>query len=168
MIRVRPAVPNDALPLAVAQVAAWKDTYRGPVSPAFLDQLTGEQWAPRHRGRIEVARDPRSYLVAELQGAVRGFASFGTARAPEPSTSGEIYAIYVHPEAIGQGLGSALFDAAKSALHHRGFTVVMLWVMVGNDRAITFYERKGMTHDGTTKHDVMPGIGEWDDLRYAL
>lgn len=167
-VAVRAATPDDALALANAQVAAWKDTYRGPVLGEFLDRLTGEQWAPRHRGRIEDEDSPSSYLVAELDGEVRGFASFGPARPPEPSTSGEIYAVYVDPPAIGGGVGYALLAASAEALRGQGYREIMLWVMAGNDRAIRFYERQGMRHDGTLKHDVIDGVGEWDDLRYAF
>ena len=165
---IRAARPDDALPLTRAQVSGWKDTYRGPVRGAFLDQLTADQWAPTHRRRIDDRESSHTYLVAELHGSVRGFVSFGPARLPEPSTSGEIYALYVAPVVIGQGLGAALLHEAAGALRGRGYAVVMLWVMDGNERAVRFYERQGMQHRGARKHDVVEGVGEWDDLRYAF
>ena len=47
--------------------------------------------------------------------------------------------LYVHPDAQGQGLGSALLEAAKAA-HPKGFS---LFVFQRNERARRFYERRG-------------------------
>lgn len=57
--------------------------------------------------------------------------------------TGELWALYTHPGAWRQGVGSALFDAAKRELAARGFQRATLWVLTSNDRARRFYESHG-------------------------
>ena len=51
----------------------------------------------------------------------------------------ELSHLYVHPDAIGTGMGRALFEHAKTLRPH-GFE---LWVFQQNERARRFYERNG-------------------------
>lgn len=51
----------------------------------------------------------------------------------------ELTHLYVHPDAIGTGVGHALFEHAKTLRPH-GFE---LWVFEQNARARAFYERHG-------------------------
>lgn len=68
--------------------------------------------------------------VAEDGGRVVGF----LARQGE-----EVRHLYVHPDAIGQGVGSLLLDAAKRS----GVDALELWCFQANIRARRFYEARG-------------------------
>ena len=48
------------------------------------------------------------------------------------------------PEVRGDGVGSALMDAAEAELARRGAPDVLTAVMEGNERTRQFYERRGM------------------------
>ena len=61
--------------------------------------------------------------------------------------SGEIYAIYVHPDHWSSGVGQALLDSALADLIGAGFDNVMLWVLDSNARACRFYELAGWARD---------------------
>ena len=53
------------------------------------------------------------------------------------------------PGAWSTGVGSALMGAALDHLRAQGFRQVTLWVLEGNGRGRTFYERWGFTDDGS-------------------
>ena len=62
---------------------------------------------------------------------------------------------------MGPGAGYHLVSTATRALRDSGFTNAFLWVLDGNDRAISFYERNGWHDSGATKIDDFDG----DELR---
>lgn len=69
-------------------------------------------------------------IVAELTGKVAGFAAYG---------DGELARLYVHPQHMRRGVGSAL---ARYAIGDMG-GVVTLEVLAGNAPAVALYERLG-------------------------
>lgn len=75
----------------------------------------------------------RPFLAADDDGEVVGILTVGT---------DELYAIYVHPERWGTGVGQALLDQAEATLAQTCEAAV-LTCMVGNARARRFYERNG-------------------------
>jgi GNAT superfamily N-acetyltransferase len=62
-----------------------------------------------------------------------------------------VYLLYVSPDHWGSGVGSKLFDAGTAYLRERGFSEMTLWVLEGNTKARSFYERKGWSADGARK-----------------
>ena len=92
-------------------------------------------------------------MLAESDGEVVGFASFGRCRDEDISqgTVGEVIAIYVHLAAWGRGVGTALLREALDRLQSDGFAEVSLWVIEGNRQAIEFYERFGFVRDGSVR-----------------
>ena len=72
-------------------------------------------------------------FVAEQDGEVVGVLTVG---------EDELYAIYVHPDRWGTGVGQALLDVAHDALAQT-CEVAALTCLVGNARARRFYERNG-------------------------
>jgi GNAT superfamily N-acetyltransferase len=79
--------------------------------------------------------------------------------------TGEIDAIYLRPESIGQGLGQLLMSWTVDALTRLGYTSATLWVLDGNTRARRFYERAGWSADGAVKEE---GLHEFTirEVRY--
>jgi RimJ/RimL family protein N-acetyltransferase len=61
---------------------------------------------------------------------------------------GELYTLYLHPEAWGNGFGSALHQAAMRYLAAEGFGSSVLWVLDCNHRARRLNERRGWRADG--------------------
>ena len=102
-------------------------------------------------------------FVAEQAGSVNGFVSVGPSR--EVEGEGELYAIYVHPDAWGSGAGPALMGEARQWLADR-FPAAILWVLEDNPRARRFYEREGWTAD-MDRTDVVRGV-EVAEVRYRV
>ena len=78
---------------------------------------------------------------------------------------GELYAIYVYPEAWGSGAGPQLMREARAWLTER-FPGAILWVLEDNPRARGFYEREGWTADAH-RIDVVAGV-EVPEVRYRV
>lgn len=139
MIRIRPERPEDAWAAANVHVAAWRVAYAEIIPEEVLDALDPGEMAERRKDR------PGQCLVAEKDGAVVGFISFGPGR-EDPHLS-EVYAIYVHPDHWGTGVADALMSHAAGLMHND----ICLWVLAGNQRAQRFYERYGLRRDGQAR-----------------
>jgi GNAT superfamily N-acetyltransferase len=102
-------------------------------------------------------------LVAEVDGQIVGFVSVGAGR--EEGADGELYAIYVHPDHWGTGIGRSLIEAGEARLRELGHREAVLWVLEDNPRARRFYEAAGWATDGTTRPIEIFGI-EVPEIRY--
>jgi GNAT superfamily N-acetyltransferase len=166
---VRRAVPADAPAMARAHARSWRATYTGLLPDVIIDDVVASEGrrAERWRGWLGDANRPGGCFVAELGGRVVGYVFWGPGEAPEtPAAVGEVYAIYLDPDATGRGLGRALFRAATEALRTAGFDRAVVWVLETNARARRFYEAAGWRVDGATKVEQRPG-GVLNELRYA-
>lgn len=81
-----------------------------------------------------------------------GFADFGPAR--NLDETGELYAIYVQPEAWGGGFGRALMGEVLRGLEEAGFRQAILWVLEDNPRSRRFYERGGWALDSPPTEEI--------------
>jgi GNAT superfamily N-acetyltransferase len=147
-LRIRPAAADDTRALAEVHVAAWQAGYRGLMPDDYLSQLSiderEEMW------RTILAGDESTVLVAgDGPDSVDGFVAF------VPAVR-EIRALYVAPARFGQGIGSALLEAAHAQLTPD----CALWVLEGNDRALRFYARYGYAPDGARTIHEPTGLTE--------
>jgi GNAT superfamily N-acetyltransferase len=143
-VTVRRARPADARAIAEVHVRTWQAAYRHAFPAEVLDNLSVDGRETRWRERLE-----EGYViwVAETEGGIVGFSAVGPSRTEE--AAGELYAIYVLPEAWGSGAASELMVAAKAWFAQEGYAKAMLWVLADNPRARRFYEREGWRAEGT-------------------
>ena len=160
-------VVADADELARVHVETWRVAYAHAFPADRLAALSIEDRAALW-GKILARRDPRSRnLVADRGGRLLGFASTGRSRDPDADDeTGELYGIYVLPEAWGTGVGRRLLADAADALRQAGFRRATLWVLDDNPRARRFYEAAGWTLDGAEKEDTVLGDVQIIEVRY--
>ncbi len=161
---VRRAHVEDAEGIARVHVAAWQHAYRGIVPDDLLAALSVEARTQRWRGQLEASQ---TWVVGPPTGPLRGFVSVGASRDDDaPSGGGEVYALYVHPDEWGTGVGSRLITTAAEhlAATHSAAT---LWVLTLNERARTFYARHGWHLDGARKQESLGGV-VLEEVRYRL
>jgi ribosomal-protein-alanine N-acetyltransferase len=91
----------------------------------------------------ELAAEHRLLLVAKDEDQVIGYAAINIG-----DLEAEIMTIAVHPEHQRQGLGSAFMRAMLQPVEAAGVRHVLLEVEVGNDAAVTLYERFGFIRNG--------------------
>lgn len=150
---VRDAHLDDAPAIAAIHVGCWRHAYRELVPQSLLDSLNVEareaQWR-RVLGDAGVAPERGATLVSvDHAGIVSGFAQTGVPQdGSGDGVTGELYAIYLDPGAIGTGIGRELLAAATDRLRAAGFTRARLDVLPGNERAIRVYEAAGWRPSG--------------------
>lgn len=159
MVELREATPADAHAIATLLVASWRAAYRGLMPDDVLARLSAPDRERFWRGVLS-APPPRSRAVLLTAGpAVLGFASTGPPLVPGDGADaavGDLYAIYLDPEAWGRGHGTLLHAAALDRLRDCGFTRAGLWVLDGNERALRFYRREGWIDTGRRRVDHGP------------
>ncbi len=165
---VRPARPEDAVAIATAHVRSWRSAYRGIVPADVLASLSIDRRASWWRGELTEMAPPTACWVVVRSGRVVGFASIGAARGDSAAPGvGELFAIYLEPEAWSQGLGRALMDQAVAGLRVAGFRAAILWVLADNARGRRFYERAGWQPDGATMDWETTGA-RLPEVRYRI
>lgn len=169
-ITIRLATLEDAQAIADLHIRSWQWAYRGQIPDAYLDSLseTREQRIAQRRANLAALPPHQRWWVAEQARHVVGFAMTGLSRDPDASEeTAEVYALYLAPEAVGQGIGRALFAQAVADLRQRGFTRATLWVLESNRRARTFYEAAGWLPDGAKMTEERPGA-LLHEVRYVI
>ena len=121
---IRPAAPADAEAMARMHWLSANTAYG-------RDDPVERRIAAARRLFDEEATRP--FLAEDDDGEVVGILTVGV---------DELYAIYVHPDHWGTGVGQALLDHAEAALAET-CDVAVLTCMVDNARARRFYERNG-------------------------
>jgi ribosomal protein S18 acetylase RimI-like enzyme len=153
-IVIERAQPDDAAGVARVYVDAWRDAYAGILSDGALLRMTYKRSATEWNWVIRHRHDVQPVLVARDRGEVVGMVSVGLSRgrdrppagAFEQSTLehpvGEVYTLYVAPEAQDRGIGRRLLAAGLDTLAARNAPRAFLWVLREN-QARFFYERAG-------------------------
>lgn len=178
-LTIRPATPNDAQSIARIRVQGWRFAYQGLISQDYLDSLSVAEDTERMRGYLSQLPqnsppsksesvqgssdgEKRSFMLAVRDDAVLGFCRFSAApdkadraerAVPAGTLSGRLHSLYIDPDTLGQGIGHALMSHALSTFAAWGCEHANLWVLEGNSRAISFYERQGWRCTGATKVD---------------
>lgn len=164
-MNLRPAVPDDAMPVARVHVRAWQVAYRGLMPEEYLAGLRPEDRAQRYDFTAGDPSGPRTLVAIEAD-TVLGFATTSAARDEDTIGQGELCALYVEPDCWGRGIGQALASAARGDLYRLGFRQAMLWVVAGNARAERFYRADGWTRDGLHRARQIWNV-QVDTVRYS-
>lgn len=145
-VNIRLATTDDARAIAEIHVRAWQAAYQGLIPEEHLLSMSVD----RREGKwLEtLATGPGETRVAEDEGRILGWISTGPSRDEDATPqTGELYAMYLHPDHWRQGIGQALWEAGKASLVAAGFQAATLWVLTGNERARRFYEANGFAPD---------------------
>jgi ribosomal protein S18 acetylase RimI-like enzyme len=144
MVSVRDATSRDAASISAIGRKAMPVQFAGLVDAEVVDAVATQTYEPSAVAncisRCTAAADA-AFLVAEVEGEVVGYLHFD-AFDVEP----ELHRIYIDAEHRNQGVGAALLSALHDRLRPRTY---ILLVVKGNDGAVRFYERHGLTREGT-------------------
>ena len=154
-IHVRVAIDRDVPQIARLHVESWRETYRGVMADAVLDDP--EILGRRERFWTVVLTDPgyavNRIAVAERDGSLIGIAMAGPVTEPDVQWSAQLYVLYTYAAAHGLGAGAALLHAVVEPM-----TTAGLWVADPNPRAQAFYRKHRFLPDGTDK--IEDGVRE--------
>ncbi|HEY3189142.1 MAG TPA: GNAT family N-acetyltransferase [Solirubrobacteraceae bacterium] len=130
--------------LRTASLAAFAHVFP-PAEHPYPDDAIRAEW---HHRLTDGATET---LIAELDGRADGYVAYA---------SELLVSLFVLPEAQGQGVGSALHDAALAAQPGLGARICRLWVLGRNDAARAFYEHRGWHLDGRRRTANYPPYPE--------
>jgi L-amino acid N-acyltransferase YncA len=142
-ILIRPAEPRD-LP-AVTRIYA-HSVLHGTAS--FEIEPPDEAEITRRFDALRMGGFP--YLVAEIDGAVAGYAYAGPYRARPAYRFTVEDSVYIAPEAQGRGIGRALLERLLSESEQRGYRQMI--AVIGDSAqtpSIRLHEAAGFRHIGT-------------------
>ncbi len=138
---------DEIIGKAYVHYKSWQETYGGLVDKDYLNNVTldkCEKAAFKWRDNIIVAKDGEKVV---------GFAGCGECNDPSYPNHGEIFGLYVLREYQGKKIGFELMNAAARKLET--FPKIALWVLQGNEKAISFYEKYGFRFDGNAQEIQM-------------
>lgn len=140
VMRIRTGGRQDTAEIARVHLATRRATYRGLLPDDVLGAMTPDSVENWWREYLQRVPQPNTLLVADADGTAQGFAFLQQA-----GGRGEIFAIHVHPQAQGQGVGRLLMRHALDVLGSWGCDRAVLWVLADNHGAQRFYDRLGWT-----------------------
>ncbi len=129
---------------------------------ASFETVPPTQEEMAHR-RLEILKHGLPYLVAELGGAVAGYAYAGPYRLRPAYRFTLEDSIYVHPDHIGKGIGRLLLGALIAACEQKGYRQMIAIIGdTGNAASIGLHQAFGFEHAGTLRA-VGFKFGRWVD-----
>lgn len=116
--------------------------------------------------RIQEKLEHYDWLVGEVNREVVGYAYYGPFH-PRPAYGHTVESsIYLHPKRVGQGLGSALYEALIGSAGSRGFRELVSLIALPNQGSTCLHEKFGFQETGILKNvgykfDRYIDIGIW-------
>jgi len=129
------AIHNDAI---AHSRAIWTDEQ--------VDRREREEWLASRRE----AGHP--VIVADVDGVIAGYASYGPWRLKSGYRFTVEDSIYLAARFRGQGIGGLLLGELIRLARTAGMRVIIADIEAGNNASIRLHERFGFTHAGTLRH----------------
>jgi GNAT superfamily N-acetyltransferase len=136
---LRPGTPEDAAAVADIWHTGWHQAHPGHVPDGLTERRTLEAFHERAPARVD------DTTVAVVDGEVAGFVMV---------VGDEVEQVYVADGHRGSGLAALLLDDAERQVAAAGHDVAWLAVVVGNQRARAFYEKRGWSDGGDLPYEV--------------
>ncbi|HLP68225.1 MAG TPA: GNAT family N-acetyltransferase [Rhizobium sp.] len=147
-----------------ADLAAIRDIYNDAVE--HTTAIWNEQLIDvgNRRAWLELRR-ARGFpvLVAEMDGKVAGYASYGDWRAFDGYRHTVEHSVYVHKDARGAGIGKALMEALIGRAREGRVHVMIAAIEAGNTASVRLHESLGFRLVGIHQ-EVGTKFGRWLDL----
>ncbi len=124
-----------------------------------------QSWPRRRRLYHELFTEPDTFVVlAERSDQPIGYALCHLRHGADDTWDtgdvlGEVETLVLSADARGEGVGTALMDAAEAELGRRGAVDIITAVLEGNDRARDFYLQRGMKPTVTYLMKIRPEQG---------
>jgi ribosomal protein S18 acetylase RimI-like enzyme len=165
-MNVREATAGDVEAIAGLHADSWRRNYRGAYLDTFLDGDVLTDRVAVWTDRLTHPRSNQITIVAELDGAVLGFAH--TVLDDDPTWGALLDNLHAAHDRKRQGIGTRLMaDTARALIQRRPSTGLYLWVLEQNKAAQAFYDARGGAAVGREIRGPFPGGGTAPALRYA-
>jgi GNAT superfamily N-acetyltransferase len=156
---------DDAKAVAEIQTASWQFAYKGIVPQDYLDVIDvkkrEENWA---KGMIEDPTIVRLVACEDNDHAI-GFICGLHNRDKDSKIDSELWAIYICPQKIKNGIGEMLFTSFVTELKSKNFSTMKVWVLEENKIGRSFYEKMGGTLS-TLQKEIEIGGAKLKEVSY--
>jgi phosphinothricin acetyltransferase len=115
--------------------------------------------------RIEAASHRLPFLLAEIDGAVAGYACAAPWKTRSAYRHTVESSVYIAPGLAGMGVGSRLYQALVHQLRGYGVHAVLAGIVLPNRASIALHEAFGFTKVGQM-HQVGRKFDQWLDVGY--
>lgn len=151
-IIIRKAFAEDAFNYADCHISCFRSAYKGIVPDDYLEDMLAqkEKRVEHYKATLAAPGDCEYYCVMH-EGKMVGFNIINKRPCDDGSVIGEIWAIYLLEEYRGKGYGKEVLDFAITELKRVHPKEIFLWVFEDNHRARRFYEKNGLSFDGTKR-----------------
>ena len=146
---IRRAHVTDLSSVEAVARATWRVTYVS-IIPEDIQRRVLDRWYSPESLRRDLAAPGSTFLVAEQDGDVIGFAQY-VRRSGEAV---ELTRIYVLPDRQRSGIGARLLDAALAEFAKQGLRRMTVSVEQDNVSGRRFYETMGFGEPRPLTHDV--------------
>jgi len=153
-LRIRPARESDAVAIRLVATSAWTATYKSTLAPENIAQFLRTNYGlDRVTARLQrenVGTFVVERMIPPQSGEIIGFSFCGQHILGNGTTlpaEGELYAIYVRPDALAVGAGFRLWSESVDWLRQRHYQRMWIGVLTNNQRARDFYERQSARLD---------------------
>lgn len=165
MISLACATSDDAAAIASLHAESWRNAYRGMLPDKYLDEEVFADRAAFWKERFDApVPERRLILKATSQSTLDGFVC--VLLDAEPNCGARLDNLHVRPQLKGQGIGHALFQAAREWIARvMPGESMHLWVVEANHAARRFYDRQGGAIVERTTRPVACGLSV-PELRY--
>ena len=164
-VEIRYARLADAQAVANLHLLASRAVHEGVVPESHWQATPPAQRVKFWKEAIEYG-EPQVMVACEGEEIV-GLVGFDRSRDPKSkNTTGELWTLYVQPERIGQGVGLALWDAAREGLQDEDCTDVTVWVPLASPRALAFFDAAGFKREMNTARTVPMGGVRIEEIRF--
>lgn len=167
MIELYKATRNDAATIATLHVRGWQDGYAGLIPQSYLDSLNIEERMARWSKNLA---DGSNVWISTYKGQPAGVIAFGAPINPVPAeclNCGEISMIYVLAEFYRHGVGGRLFTHALTSLRSENFQSAFLWILEGNTKGRSFYDKMGGTIISGAKQSITLSGESFEEIPYT-
>lgn len=155
MTAIRVATADDAAAIAAIYRCFVTDTAitfeTEPVSPSDMAE------------RIRAGGDLYPWFVAEDGEGVQGYAYASRFRPRHAYRFAVETTVYLHPNAVRRGIGSALYERVLATARAQGFTQAIAAITLPNEPSVALHEKHGYRQVGTY-HQVGYKLGSWYDV----
>lgn len=130
--------------------------------------ISFEQVAPdaaEMRARIGTHPANKPWIVAEIDGAVAGYAYASNFRGRWAYRFSTEVTVYVAERARGAGVGRALYRALMRLLASQGYRRAFAGISLPNDASIALHRAAGFTDAGVV-HAAGQKFGRWHDVGF--
>lgn len=160
---VRQANLNDVPRIAEIHICGWRFTYRGIISD---NELFSKRLVANSIKSLEKQINTGQNILIfedEKDSIIKGFVLHGKCRDEDKPNSYEAYALYLQPEFLHSGIGSALMKEVEKQAQACGLNELIIWVLEKNKIGRSFYKKYGFIEDGIEKH-----IEEWNEKEIRM